>query len=52
MAILKKILIVLGSLIILAVITSEVYFLINRQGVAESFEIGSVDMSKKVIIAS
>lgn len=52
MKILKKILIVLGSLIVLLVIIFGVYLLVNRQGVAESFEVGSVDMSKKILIAS
>jgi len=52
MAILKKILIVLGSLIVLMVIIAGIYLLIHRQGVADSFEVGSADMSKKILIAS
>lgn len=52
MKILKRVLIVLGSLVILMVIMFGVYFLINRQGVAEPFEVGSADMSKKILIAS
>jgi len=50
--VLKKVLIVLGSLIILAVITSGVYLLIHRQGVADSFEVGAAGMNKKILIAS
>jgi len=49
---LKKVLIALSSLIVLFVIASGVYLLIHRQGVAESFEVGSADMSKKILIAS
>lgn len=52
MKILKRVLIVLGSLIVLMVILFGVYLLINRQGVAEPFEVGSADMSKKILIAS
>ena len=52
MRILKKVLIVLGCLLVLMIILSAVYWLINRQGVVESFEVGSADMSKKVLIAS
>jgi hypothetical protein len=52
MKILKRVLIVLGSLLILMFIFSVIYWMINRQGVAESFEVGSVDMNKKVLIAS
>ncbi len=48
----KKVLIALSSLIVLFVIASGVYLLIHRQGVAESFEVGSADMSKKILIAS
>lgn len=52
MKILKKVLIVLGSLVLLMVIMFGVYLFVNRQGVAESFEVGSADMSKKILIAS
>jgi hypothetical protein len=52
MKVLKKILIVLGSLIVLFIIVFGIYLLMNRQGVAESFEVGSADMSKKILIAS
>jgi hypothetical protein len=52
MKILKKVLILLGSLIVLMVILFGVYLFVNRQGVAESFEVGSADMSNKILIAS
>ena len=52
MKILKRVLIVLGSLVILMVIIFGTYLLINRQGVAEPLEVGSPDMSKKILIAS
>ncbi len=52
MKVLKKVLIVLSSLIILAVIAFGIYLLINIQDVAESFEVGSPGMSKKILIAS
>ncbi len=50
--ILKKILIVLGALIVVLIISFGVYLFVNRQGVAEPFEVGSADMSKKILIAS
>ena len=52
MKILKIALIVLGSFVILCVIAFGVYLFVNRQGIAESFEVGSADMSKKILIAS
>ena len=52
MKILKRVLIVLGSLVILFVIVFGIYLLVNLQGVAESFEIGSPDMDRKILIAS
>jgi hypothetical protein len=52
MKILKRVLIVLGSLIFLFLIAFGVYLFVNIQDVAESFEVGSKDMSKKILIAS
>ena len=52
MVILKKILIGIGAIIVLLVIIFGIYLLVNRQGVAEPFEVGSADMSKKVLIAT
>jgi hypothetical protein len=52
MKILKRVLIVLGSLIFLFLIAFGVYLFVNIQDVAESFEVGSADMSKKILIAS
>jgi hypothetical protein len=52
MKILKRVLIVLGSLIALFVIAFGVYLFVNIQDVAEAFEVGSPDSGKKVLIAS
>jgi hypothetical protein len=49
---LKVILIVVGSLVVLFVIAFGIYLLINRQGIAEHFEVGTADMGKKVLIAT
>jgi hypothetical protein len=52
MKILKRALIVLGSLIVLFVIAFGVYLFVNIQDVAEAFEVGSPDSSRKILIAS
>jgi hypothetical protein len=52
MVILKKILIGIGAIIVLLVIIFGIYLLVNRQGVAEPFEVGVADMNKKVLIAT
>ena len=52
MKILKRVLIVLGSLIVLFLIAFGVYLLVNIQDIAESFEVGSPEMGKKILIAS
>lgn len=50
---LKVILIVVVSLIVLFVIVFGIHYaLINRQGVAQPFEVGTADMDKKVLIAT
>jgi hypothetical protein len=49
---LKIILIVLGSLIALFVVVFGIYLLMNRQSVAQPFEVGTADMGKKVLIAT
>jgi hypothetical protein len=52
MAILKKILIGIGALVVLFVIISGIYLLIHVQDVAEAFEVGPPDSSRKILIAS
>jgi len=52
MAILKKILIGIGALIVLFVVVFGIYLLIHVQDVAEPLEVGSPDMNKKVLIAT
>jgi hypothetical protein len=52
MTIFKKILIGIGVLIILLVIISGIYLLIHVQDPAESMEVGSPDLSKKILIAT
>lgn len=52
MKILKRVLIVIGVLIALMVIAFGVYLLVNRQSVAESFEVGSPDSASKILIAT
>lgn len=52
MAILKKILIGIGALIVLIVIIFGIYLLIHVQDVAEPMEVGSLDMNKKILIAT
>jgi hypothetical protein len=49
---LKIVLIVIGSLIALFIIVFGIYLLLNIQGEAESFEIGSPELDQKVLIAS
>ena len=48
----KIILMVIGGIIVLLVVIFGVFWLINRQGVIEPFEIGSTEMEHKVLIAS
>lgn len=52
MKVLKKILIVLGGLVVLLIVVVGIYLSMHRQGVAEPFEVGTADMSKKVLIAT
>ncbi|MBN1695019.1 hypothetical protein JW879_06435 [candidate division WOR-3 bacterium] len=52
MKILKRVLIVLGSLIILFVIAFGVYLFLNIQDIAEAFEVGSPDSGRKILIAT
>ena len=52
MAILKKILIGIGAVIVLLVIISGIYLLIHVQDVAEPMEVGSPEMNKKILIAT
>ncbi len=52
MKILKRVLIVLGSLIILFLIAFGVYLFVNIQDVAEAFEVGSPDSGRKILIAT
>ncbi len=49
---LKIVLIVIGSLIALFIIVFGIYLLLNIQGEAESFEVGSPELDKKVLITS
>jgi hypothetical protein len=48
----KRVLIVIGSLIVLLVIAFGIYLMVNRQSVAEPFEVGSPDMDRKILIAT
>jgi len=52
MAILKKILIGIGAIIVLFVIIFGIYLIIHIQDVAEPMEVGSPEMDKKVLIAT
>jgi hypothetical protein len=52
MKIFKRVLIVLGSLIVLCVIAFGVYLMIHVQDVAEAFEVGTPDMGRKILIAT
>ncbi len=52
MKILKRVLIVIGVLIALMVIAFGVYLLVNRQSVAEPFEVGSPDSARKILIVT
>jgi hypothetical protein len=52
MKILKRILIGIGAIIVLFVIIFGIYLLMHRQGVAESFEVGSADSARKILIAT
>ena len=52
MKILKRVLIVLGSLIILFVIAFGIYLFLNIQDIAEAFEVGSPDSGRKILIAT
>lgn len=52
MKILKRVLIVIGVLIALMVIAFGVYLLVNRQSVAEPFEVGSADSNSKILVAT
>ncbi len=49
---LKITLIVIGSLVVLFLIAFGVYLLLNIQGEAESFEMGSPLLEQKVLIAT
>jgi hypothetical protein len=49
---LKILLIVIGSIIALFIIVFGIYLLLNIQGEAESFEVGSPELDKKALIAS
>ncbi len=52
MKILKKVLIVVVSLVVLLVVVLGIYLIMHWQGVAEPFEVGTADMSKRVLIAT
>lgn len=52
MKVLKIILIVIGSIIGLLLVAFVIYLLLNIQGEAESFEVGSPELEQKVLIAS
>ena len=52
MKILKRVLIVIGALIVLFVIIFGIYLLMNRQSVAEPFEVGSPESGRKILIAT
>ncbi len=52
MKILKRVLIVIGALIVLFVIIFGIYLLVNRQSVAEPFEVGSPDSGRRILIAT
>jgi len=49
---LKITLIVIGSIVVIFLIASGVYLVLNIQGEAESFEVGSPLLAQKVLIAS
>lgn len=52
MKVLKITLIVIGSIIGLLLIAFGIYLLLNIQGEAESFEVGSPELEQKVLIAN
>ncbi|MEJ2355129.1 MAG: hypothetical protein P8Y62_04410 [candidate division WOR-3 bacterium] len=52
MKIFKRVLMVIGALIVLFVIVFGIYLLMHRQSVAEPFEVGSPDMGRKILIAT
>ena len=52
MKIFKRVLMVIGALIVLFVIVFGIYLLMNRQSVAEPFEVGAPDMGRKILIAT
>ena len=49
---LKIALIVIGSIVVVFLIIFGIYLLLNIQGEAESFEVGSPELEQKVLIAS
>lgn len=49
---LKIVLIVIGSIVVVFLIIFGIYLLLNIQGEAESFEVGSPELEQKVLIAS
>ncbi len=52
MKVIKISLITIGAVVLLFIIVSGVYLLINIQGEVESFEVNSPEMAQKVLIAS
>ena len=52
MRVIKISLITIGAVVLLFIIVSGVYLLINIQGEVESFEVNSPEMAQKVLIAS
>lgn len=49
---LKIILIIIGAIVALLFIALVIYWLVGRQGVVESFDVGSPELEQKVLIAS
>jgi len=52
MKVLKIVLIIIGAIVALIVILFFVYWLVKRQGVIESFDVGNPELAQKVLIAS
>jgi len=52
MKVLKTVLIIIGAIVAIIVILFFVFWLIKRQGVIESFDVGDPELAQKVLIAS
>lgn len=52
MKVLKIVLIIIGAIVAIIVVLFFVYWLVKRQGVIESFDVGDPELAQRVLIAS